>query len=132
MKEFRIFTESPMLNNLQLIAPGNRSPLLDSPETDPVQYISNHLGIERLCKRYRIDVSYPDTWLAYSRLTGRIQPSISSLRNEVQALLKSTLLSRLMVLDLIPHTYSIHWPILTNSHSLLTYDPTLVLRGCIP
>jgi hypothetical protein len=30
-----------------------------------------------------------------------------------------------MVLDLIPHTNSIHWPILTNSHSLLTYDPTL-------
>jgi len=60
----------------------------------------------------------------YSRLIQRIQPSISSLRNEVQAHLKSTLLSRLMVSDLTPHTYSIHRPILTSSHSLLTYDPT--------
>ena len=29
-----------------------------------------------------------------------------------------------MVSDLTPHAYSIYWPILTSSHSLLTYDPT--------
>jgi len=29
-----------------------------------------------------------------------------------------------MVSDLPPHAYSIHRPILTRSHSLLTYDPT--------
>jgi len=117
-KEFGIFTESSMLNNLQSIAQENRSQLLDSPETDPVQYISNHPGIDRLSKQYRVDISYPKTWLAYSRLSSRIQPSISSLRNEVQAHHKSTLLSRLMVSDLTPHAYSIHWPILTSSHSL--------------
>jgi len=45
-KEFEIFTQSSMLNNLQSIAQGNRSQRLDSPETDPVQYISNHPGID--------------------------------------------------------------------------------------
>jgi hypothetical protein len=123
-KEFGIFTKSSMLNNLQSIAQENRSQLLNSPETDPVQYIANHSGIERLSKRYWVDVSYPETQIAYSRLTQRIQPTISSFRNEVQAHLKSTLLSRLMVSNLTPHTYSIHRPILTHSHSLLTYDPT--------
>jgi len=51
-KEFEIFTESSMLNNSQSIAQKNRSQLLDSPETDPVQYISNHPGINRLSKQY--------------------------------------------------------------------------------
>ena len=50
MKEFGIFTESSMLNNLQSISQENGSQLLDSPETDPVQYISNHPGIDRLSK----------------------------------------------------------------------------------
>jgi len=123
-KEFRIFTNSSMLNNLQSIAQENCSHLLDSPETDSVQYITTHPGIDRLSKRYRVDLSYPETRLTYSRLTRRIQMSISSLRNEVQAHLKSTLLSRLMVSDLTPQAYSIHRPILTCSHSLLTCYPT--------
>jgi hypothetical protein len=29
---------------------------------------SNDPGIKRLSKRYRVDVSYPERWLAYSRL----------------------------------------------------------------
>jgi len=37
------------------------------------------------------DLSYPETWLVYSQLTGSIEPSISSLRNEVQPHLKSTI-----------------------------------------
>jgi len=123
-KEFEIFTESSMLNNLQSIAQQNRSQLLDRPETDPVQYISNQAGRDRQSKGYRVHVSYPETRLAYSKLTRSIQLSISSLRNEVQAHLKFTLLSRLMVSDLTPHAYSIHRPILTSSHSLFTYDPT--------
>jgi len=86
--------------------------------------ISNHPGIERQSKRYRVDVSYPETWLAYSRLTRIVQPSISSLRNEVQAHLKSTILSSLMVSDLTQHAYSIHRPILTSRRLLLSYAPT--------
>jgi len=86
--------------------------------------ISNHPAMERLSKRYRIDVSYPETRLAYSRLTRSIQPSISSLRNEVQAHLKDTMLSSLMVSDLTPHAYCIQWPNLTRHHSLLSYAPT--------
>ena len=58
-----------MLNHCQSIAQENRSQLLDSPETDPVQYIANHPWIDRLSKRYRVDASYPETRLAYSRLT---------------------------------------------------------------
>jgi hypothetical protein len=123
-KGFKIFTESSMLNNLQLIAKENRSQLLDPSETDPVQYILNHPGLDRQSKRYRVDVSYQETQLAYSRLTRSIQPSISLLRTEVQAHLKFTHLSQLMVSDLTPHEYSIHRPILTSSHSLFTYDPT--------
>jgi len=61
-----------MLNNLQSIAHEYRYQHLDSPETDTSQYISNHPGIERLSKRFRVDVSYPRTWLAYSKPTGRI------------------------------------------------------------
>jgi len=117
-----------MLNTLKSIAQENRSQLLDSSETDPVQYISNRPGIDQLSQRYRVDVSYPETQFAYSRLTQRIQPSISSLRNEVQAHLKSTILLSLMVADLTLHAYSILRPILTSHHSLLTYDPT----PCIP
>ena len=113
-----------MLNNDQSIAQENCSQLLYSPETDLVQYISYDPGIDRLSKRYRVDVSYPEIQLAYSRLTQRILPSISGLRNDVQAHLKSTLLSRLMASDLTAPVYSIYRPILTSSHSLLTYDPT--------
>jgi len=48
MKEFGLFNESSMLNNLQSIAQENHSQLLDSPETVPVEYIANHPGIDRL------------------------------------------------------------------------------------
>jgi len=102
-----------MMNILQSIAQENRCQLLNSPETDPVQYISNHPGIERLSKQYGVDVSYPEIQLTYSRLTQKIQPIISSLRNEVQAHLRSTLLSSVMVLDLTLHAYSIQRLILT-------------------
>jgi hypothetical protein len=67
---------------------------------------------------------YPETRFAYSRLTRRVEPSISSLRNEVQAHLKGTMLSSLMVSDLTPHAYSIQQPILTSRLSLLSYAPT--------
>ena len=76
--------------------------------------LSNDPGIETLSKRYPLNVSYPKTWLAYSRLTRRIQPCISSLRNEVQSHLRSTLLSSVTVSDLTPHTYSIQWLISTT------------------
>jgi len=56
MKESGIFAESTMLNNLQSIAQENRCQLLNSPETDPAQNISNFPGIERLSKQYQIDV----------------------------------------------------------------------------
>jgi hypothetical protein len=55
-KELEIFTISSMLNNLQSIAQENRSELLDPPEKDPVQYISNHAGTDRQSKRYRVDI----------------------------------------------------------------------------
>jgi len=77
-----------MLNQLQSIAKEDRCELLDFPRTDPAQYISNHPGIERQSKQYQVDVSYPKTRLAYSRLAPRIQPSISSLSNEIQAHLR--------------------------------------------
>ena len=67
---------------------------------------------------------YPETRLAYSRVTRRVKLSISSLRNEVQAHLKGTMLSGLIVSDLTPHAYSIQRPILTSRHSLLSYTPT--------
>jgi hypothetical protein len=67
-KQFGIFTESTMFNNLQSIAEENHCQLLDFAEPDPAQYVSNHPAIERLSKRYPVDVSYPETWLAYSRL----------------------------------------------------------------
>jgi hypothetical protein len=123
-KEFSIFCESTILNYLQLFAKENRYQLLDCPETDPAQSISNHLGIERLSKPYPVDVLYPETRLVYSRLTWRIQLSISSLWNEIQLHLRSNLLSRLMVSDLIVHACSIQCPILTSHHRLLTYDST--------
>jgi len=109
-----------MFDNLQSIAQENRSQLLDSPQTDLVQYISNHQRIDRLSKWYRVEVSYPETRLADFKLIRSIQPRISSLRNEVQAHLKSTLLSRLIITDLTLQACSIHRPILTSRHSLLT------------
>jgi hypothetical protein len=123
-KEFRIFPESTLLNNLQSIAKENRYQHLDFPETDPVQYISNHPGIERLSMPDRVDVSYPYPRLAYSRLNRRIQLSISSLKNQIQTHLRSTLLSRSMVSDMTPHACSIQPPIWTSHDALLTYDPT--------
>jgi hypothetical protein len=56
-EEYGIFTESIMLDNLQSVAHDIRYQHLDSPETEPSQYISNHPGIERLSKRYWVDVS---------------------------------------------------------------------------
>jgi hypothetical protein len=44
------------------------------------------------------------------------------------ALLRSTLLSRLMVSDLTPHAYSMQRPILTSRDPLLTHDPTAGTR----
>ena len=123
-KEFEIFTELTMLDNLQSIAQENRYQHLDSPETDPAQYISNYPGLGRLSKPYRVDVSYANTRLAYCSLTRRIQLCISSLRNGVQAHLRSTLLLSVMVPDLTPHAYSIQRLISTSRHSLFTDDPT--------
>jgi len=123
-KEFGIFSESTLLDNLQSIAKENQYQLLDISETDPAQHISNHPGIERLSMPDRVDVSYPETRLTYSRLPQREQPSISSLRNEIQAHLRSTLLSRLMVSDLTPHAYSIQRPNLTSRDQLSSYDPS--------
>jgi hypothetical protein len=82
--EFEIFTESKMLNNLQSIAHENRYQHLDSPEVHPSWYVSNHPGIDRLSKRYRVDVSYSKTQLVYSGLTRRIPLSISSRSYEIQ------------------------------------------------
>jgi len=69
VKEFGIFTESIILNNLQSIAPEIRYQHLDSPETAPSQYMSKHPGIPTLSKQYRVDVPYPTTQLVYSRVT---------------------------------------------------------------
>jgi len=123
-EEFMIFTELTMLNNLLSTVPENRNQHLNSPETDPAQYISNHPRIERLSKQYRVNLLYGKRWLAYSRLTWRIQLSVSSLKNEVQAHLRFTLLPSLIVSDMTPHSYSIQRLIETISHSLLTYDST--------
>ena len=123
-KELGVFSESTLLNNLQSIAKQNQYQLLDFPETDAPQVIANHLGIERLSMPYRVDVSYPEMRLAYSRLTRRIQPSISSLWHEIGVHLRSTLLLRLMVSDFTPHAYSIQHPILTSRDLLLMYEPT--------
>jgi hypothetical protein len=113
-----------MLNNLQSIAHENRYQHLDSPETEPSQYISKHPGIERLSKRYRVTVSHPKTRLAYSWLSRTILPSISSLRHEIKAHLRSTLLPSVMVTNLTPHAYYIQRLISTCRHSLFTYDAT--------
>lgn len=50
VKEFRIFTESTMLSNLESIAKENCCQILDFPGTDPAQYITNHPGIGRQSK----------------------------------------------------------------------------------
>ena len=123
-KEFGIFTEFIMLNDWQSMALESCYQHLDFRETDPSQYITDYRGIERVFKRYRVDVLYPKTWLAYSRLTQRIMPSISLLSNQIQAPLWSTLLSSVIVSDLTPHAYSIERLISTCRHSLLTYDST--------
>jgi hypothetical protein len=65
--------------------------------------------MERLSQGYWVDASYPMTWIAYSRPTRRIPPSITLLRNDIQAHLLSTLLSSVMVSHLTPHPYSIKW-----------------------
>ena len=124
MKEFGIFTKSTMSDDFQTIAYENRCQPLDSPETDPAQNISRHPGMERWSRQYQVDVSYPKTWLADSRLTRRIPPSISSLRNEVQGHLNGSIQSSFMVSDLTPHAYSIQRPFLTSHRSLVTNDPT--------
>jgi len=123
-KEFGIFTESLMLNNLQSIAHENHYQHLDSPETEPSQYISNHPGIERPSERYRVDVSYPTIRPANSSLTRRLPLSISSLSNEIKANVRSTFLLSVMVSDLTPHAYSIERLISTCRHLLFTYDLT--------
>jgi hypothetical protein len=123
-QEFGIFSDSKMLNNLQRNAKENRNQLLDLSGTDWARYISNHRGIENLSKWYPVDISYPETWLAYFRHTWRLQLSISSLQNEIQAHLRSTLPSRLMVSDLSPHAYSFQHPILRSRHLSLTDNPT--------
>jgi hypothetical protein len=124
LKGFEIFTESTMLNRLQFIAQENHYQHLDSPQTDPAQYTSNHPGIERMSRRYRVDISYTKTPLAYCRLIWSILPSLSSRRNEVQLHLRSTLLASIMVSDSTPHTYSIQRLISICRHSVFTYDPT--------
>jgi hypothetical protein len=98
--------------------------IADAPNTDPGPNISNHPGIGRLTKRYQADVSYPETWIAYSTLSRWIQLSISSLRNEVQAHLKGTMLSSAMISDLTLRTNSLQRPILTCCHLLSSYAPT--------
>jgi len=122
--KFGIFTESIMLSNLQSIAHENRYQHLNSPETDPSQYISNHPGIESLSKRYRIDVLYSKIQLTYCRVARRIPPSISSLSNYFQAHLRTTLLSSMMVSDLTPNTYSNQQLSSTCRQSLFIYNPT--------
>jgi hypothetical protein len=113
-----------MLNNLQWNAKANHYQLLNLPETDPAQYIPNHPGIETISMPYPVDVSYPETQLAYSRCTRRIQTRISGLKNDIQGHPRSMLLSRLIVSDLSLHGYTIQHAILTCHHSLLTYDST--------
>jgi hypothetical protein len=56
-KEFGIFTESTFLNDYQSIAQDNRCKILHPPEINLAQNIINHAGIQRLPKRYRVDVS---------------------------------------------------------------------------
>jgi len=73
-----------MLNHLQSIVKENHYQLLDIPGTDPAQYITNHPGTAKASKWYRVDISCPETWLAYSRLIIKIKPSISLLSNEIQ------------------------------------------------
>jgi len=108
IKDFGIISESTMLNNLQSIATENCCQLLNSPEINPVLYVSNHPAMERLFMRYRINISYPKTRLMYSTPTRRIQLRIALPSHAVQAHLRSTILSSLMVSDLSLHAYSIH------------------------
>lgn len=123
-KPFGIFAESTMLNNWQSIVQENRYQHIDSPDTDPSLDISNHPRMERLSMRYQIDVLHPKTRLMYSRLTQWILGSIFSIRNEVQAQFRCTLLSSLMMSDVTQQVCSIQKLISTGSHSPFTYDPT--------
>jgi hypothetical protein len=50
-KEFGIFSETTLVNNLQSNTKENHYQLLDLPEIDPEQYISNHPWIERISMR---------------------------------------------------------------------------------
>jgi len=120
VKEFRMFTESIMLNNLQSIAEENRYQHLDSCETDQAQYIFIHPATQILSKGYRVDLSCYQTQIAYSRLTPRIPSNISTLSNEIQAHLKSTLLWSVMDSDLTPHAYSIQRQFSRSRYSLFT------------
>jgi len=52
VKEFRIFTESTILNHSQSIAKENRYQHFDLPETDPAQDISVYPWIDRQSRRY--------------------------------------------------------------------------------
>lgn len=123
-QQFRIFTESTMWNTVKSIAQENRYQHLDSPKTDRVLYVSNHPGMDRLTKGYRVDVSYPKTQLKYSRHTRRLSLSISLLRNTVQAHRRSTVVSSVMVSDLTSYAHSIPRLISTSRDSLFTYEPT--------
>jgi hypothetical protein len=113
-----------MLNNSQPIAHENHYQNLNSPETDPVQYISNHPEIEGLSKQYRGDVACPMTRLVYFTHTRRILTRSSSLSNEIQVHPRCTLLSSIMVSNWTPHAYSIHWQTSTCRLSLFTDDST--------
>jgi hypothetical protein len=125
VKEFGILSELSMMNISQWIAKENQYQPCDFPETDPAQYFSNHLGIERLSKPYPVDESYPETRLVFSSLSRVFKQSISSHRNNLQAHLRSTLLSRVFVSDLTLHANSVQHPNWTSRHSLLTSNPTL-------
>jgi hypothetical protein len=96
-KEFSLFNESITLNDLQSIAHENHYQQLDTPEIEPAQYISNRPGMDGQSMPDRDDVSDSKTPLPYSRLTQRIPLIFSLLSNEIQAHLRSTCLSSVMV-----------------------------------
>ena len=74
-----------MMQHLQSIPKENRYQPFNFPETDPAEYISNHPGIERRSERNRLDELYPARRLGYFRVTQRIMPSLSLLRDKIQA-----------------------------------------------
>jgi len=136
LMQFRIFTESTMLNYLPPIAQENSDQLLSCHDTEPPSFNSHNPGIEWRYRWYRVSVSDPESPLKYATLTGRIQPSILSLFNQVQAHLLSTLLLSLMFPNLTLHAYSIQKtkydkpPVIVNiwsqsKHASKLYIPTL-------